>query len=97
MIGVRVQADQLVGIDVADGVIAVWGEDWSGNPVMRAVKPGIKTVLRGEFGQGFDTDGPVAGACGECGALLVSPTSGHHTMTVQRHYAEHGQSLAMLP
>lgn len=97
MIGDKVSPANLIGVDVAEGVTAVWGEDWSGKPVMRAVRPGIEVVLRGEFGHGFDLDGPVAGVCGECAELLISPTSGHHTMTIQRHYATHGQTLAMLP
>ncbi|QGJ93836.1 hypothetical protein SEA_HANNACONDA_197 [Mycobacterium phage Hannaconda] len=94
--GERVSKEDLKGVDVPEGVTAIWGEDWHGNPVIRGLRPGMKLVLRGEFGHGFDVDGPSASLCRECGEIILYTGSG--IREVQTHYSqEHGQDLPMLP
>lgn len=99
-IGQRLTAAEIADLDepVPDGVIAVWGADWSGAPVLRGVRSGYRTALVGKFGEGFDGSGPSAILCGECGQLLVVQASGELTLLHQRHlYREHGISAALLP
>ena len=96
MIGTVVTAEYLDDVDVPAGVTPVWGEDWAGKSVMRPVRSGVVTALRGWHGQGFDTRGPSASKCKQCEVLLVG--EGSLTNVIQRHYFDtHGQSLALLP
>ncbi|MFZ2239808.1 MAG: hypothetical protein WAV90_09735 [Gordonia amarae] len=83
---------------VPEGAMAVWGEDWSGNPVVRGVSTNRITVLRGEFGKKFDVPGPTATLCHECGALLFVTSSADMSLLQQRHlWDAHGISVSLLP
>ncbi len=96
-LGSVVDAAELADITVPDGCVVIWGEDWSGNRVMRGLRPGYTTTLRGEFGHGFDTDGPHATLCSECGVVLVTPGP-MYPGEIQKHvWDAHGKSLPMLP
>ncbi|AMU26615.1 MULTISPECIES: hypothetical protein [Mycobacteroides] len=97
--GQRLTDAEIADLDepVPAGVVAVWGADWSGNPVLRGVRSGYRSVLVGKFGEGFDGSGPSATLCGECGELLVVQASGELTLLHQRHLdREHGISASLL-
>lgn len=99
-IGERLTESEIAALDqpVPEGVVAVWGEDWDGNPVLRGIRAGQVTCLRGEFGKKFDIRGPEATLCGECGELLLVDAAGKLTLLHQQHlYREHGISAAILP
>lgn len=98
-LGTIVSRDDLsrMGLTVADTVRAVWGEDWSGNPVPRAVRKGYSTVLRGELGE-YDTQGPKAILCGECAEVVLSTAERTVSHELQIHLSVvHGISAAALP
>lgn len=98
-IGQRLSDAEIADLDepIPAGVVAVWGADWNGSAVLRGVRSGYRTVLVGEFGEGFDSRGPNAILCGECGELLVVQAAGELTMLHQRHlYREHGISAPLL-
>lgn len=76
--GQRLTDSEIADLDepIPVGVVAVWGADWNGNPQLRGVRSGYRSVLVGKFGEGFDGSGPSATLCGECGELLVVQASG---------------------
>ncbi|SKT54356.1 Uncharacterised protein [Mycobacteroides abscessus subsp. massiliense] len=99
-IGQRLTDAEIAGFgeSIPDGVVAVWGADWNGRPVLRGVRSGYRTSLVGKFGEGFDGSGPSAILCGECGELLVVQASRELTLLHQQHlYREHGISAPLLP
>lgn len=99
-IGDRITDDELAALELkrpADAVV-VWGADWDGNLVPRAVRRGYGAALVGEYGKKFDVRGPEALLCVECGDLLVVQAAGEMTLLYQRHLrSEHGISAPLLP
>lgn len=97
--GQRLTDAEIADLDepIPADVVAVWGADWNGSPVLRGVRSGYRTVLVGKFGEGFDGSGPSAILCGECGELMVVQAAGELTLLHQRHlYREHGISAPLL-
>lgn len=97
VVGQLVAPSELTGLSIPKGAVAIWGETWEGEPVIRALRPGFEVLLRGEFGRRFDLSGPTASICQECGDVLVSETPGKHIITLQTHYAAHGVPVGLLP
>ncbi|MCK0441254.1 hypothetical protein MUG78_17790 [Gordonia alkaliphila] len=86
--------DHLGGADV----VLIWGADWDGNPMPRAIRSTTVSALIGKFGERFDLHGPQATLCGECGELLVSGR-GESLVTMQQNhlFREHKISAPLLP
>lgn len=81
----------------AANTAVVIGMDWDGNPVERVLRPGWQVALRGKLGQGFDTRGPSAWMCKECGQVIQSDGPVYLVTQQDHYYTTHGYTPALLP
>ena len=77
--------------------VTLMGTDWDGNPAEFHLRPGFTVCLRGKFGQGFDTRGPAAWMCRECGHVLRSDGPVYPVDIQDHYYTAHGYTPALLP
>lgn len=101
VLGTRLTDDEcraVVEHGIPGPVIAVWGEDWDGNPTVRLARSGSVVCLRGTHGKKFDVHGPQAAVCHVCGELIVVQHAGELLGVQQRHlWDSHGVSASLLP